>query len=938
MVSIVFFQDQIVACLCEFVEANRTEICSGWRPLFGTLRVANSKHNSAAILDVFRIFLSTDNTLVFANAALDYILCLLSHIRNTVIEDNQENTVTGKGNTEKNATNAERFIKTPEKSGFLDKDTDYPKILNGPVDLCLESLKLLQNCATILSMMYNMPKCPTFNLTHRMNIDTEPQLVDPVIQNTDIVHFNQEQYDQISYKILSMKSDMENCDAENITLMKMDKQSGVLKVWYILLEGLCSATVISAQKNQPYIVETLFVLLKDLIANPGINFGLYCINHLLLPMVQNWLRQNTKIQKSVENWLNFKHCCGLASEILVDYLYQLQGKSDNDENENPGATLALKQLLLILVECVAQPNENIARLGTSCMRHIILSVGQILNSHQWEILVTAIHRACTLSLNPLQQITLAFKQHSDSFYGDLATVKVAARKDSTVEDNQRLNDLAQQVFLMQSQKNCTKCAAKICDCEQNNNLLVDERSYVFLLYPLDITSVLNPDLYTVRVPFRNMVVGILAHQMLIQTISSALLQNLNHVTPILNILQISTCSLRGILTHVNAKHVDILLKCLELSNNRAREFDLRPGLKFLTQKVGNLNKAANLYTQANTSEVVQIIVLIELCLDGIEKYAITPKDLKELLRREEKDCLTDLDYVEEFLKKLQNKWEFLCESYINLTINIPDSENLTESSESLNEINETKFKYGELKRTESFSSSTDSESYLEKEVLPNLNIDEDSVFKETKKANLDENKRSNDVSNSTDDETNELAAKYNKNPKTELNTIKYDTNTLMQMQGTQSVENLQATFKLKYRTRSESKEMDKDVEEKVEAMLEQYRKRKPGQFQNQPRNNPFFSNGTVPPPQPVPPEIQQQRSVSIFKDAESYKITRIETMEACLELLCSLPSDRLTPIAMVLKEGAVLLIGATDEKIKLAAENLLQRMNISYVDHDNFNV
>lgn len=929
------FQDQIVACLCEFVEANRTEICSGWRPLFGTLRVANSKHNAAAILEVFRIFLSTDNTLVFANAALDYILCLLSHIRNTIIEETSQEVPLASVVLNKNA-----FIKTPEKNiGFLERETDLnTKILNGPVDLCLESLKLLQNCATILSMMYNMPKCPTFNLTHRINIDTEPQLVDPIIQNSDVVYFDQEGYDQISYKILSMKNDMENCETENIILTKMDKQSGVLRIWYILIEGLCSATVISAQKNQPYIVETLFSLLKDLIANPGVNFGLYCINHLLLPMVQNWLRQNTKIQKSVESWLNFKHCVGLTSEIIVDYFQQLQCNISSTQLrvENPGATLALKQLVLILIECITQPNENIARLGTSCMRHIILSVGQILTAHQWEILVTGMHRASALSLNPLQQITLAFKQNSDSFYGDLATVKVAARKDSTPEDNKRLNDLAQQVFLMQSQKHCTKCTGKICDCDQNNNILIDERSYVFLLYPLDITSVLNPDLYTVRVPFRNMVVGILAHQMLIQTISSALLQNLNHVTPILNILQINTCSLRGILTHVNAKHVDILLKCLEISNIRAREFDLRPGLKFLTQKVGNLNKAANLYTQANTSEVVQIIVLIELCLDGIEKYSITPKDLKELLRRDEKDkCLTDLDYVEEFLRKLQTKWEFLCESYMKLTITIPE-DSLTDSSETLNEINEPKpFKYGELKRTESFTSSTDSESYLEKEILPNTTIDEKKKTI-TKHLSLEESSKSNlDISNSTDDETNELAAKYNKVLlKIDSNTIKYDMNTLLQMKVAQSVDNIENILKTK-----DGKKFDKEVEEKVEAMLEQYRKRKPGQFQNVPaRHNPFISNNIVPPPQPVPPEIQQQRSISIFKDSDCYKTVRIETMEACLELLCSLPQDRLSPIAMVLKEGAVLLIGATDEKIKLSAESLLQRMNISYVDHDNFDV
>lgn len=419
-------QDQIVACLCEFVEANHAEISSGWRPLFGTLRVANSKHNAAAILEVFRIFLSTDNTLVFANAALDYILCLLSHIRNEDTEDAIENSYT---KSEKNETSL--------------------KVIITPMNLCIECLKLLQNCATILSMMYNMPKCPPFNTTHRVNIDTEPQIVDPVIQNVEVVTFNQDQYEQISYKILNMKQDMENCEREGITLGGMDKTSGVLKIWYVLLEGLSSAIIISPQRNQPYIIEVFFKLLKDLIINPGVNYGLYCINHLLLPMVQNWLRQNTRTQKNWDSWLNFKHCCGLASETLVEYLNHLQGGKRDEvvmqRADNPAATLAIKQLLLILIECVAQPNENVARLGTSCIRHLILSVGQILSTHQWEVLVTGIHRACTVSLNPLYQMILAFKPNSDSFYGDLATVKVAARKDSTVEENQRLFELAQQV-------------------------------------------------------------------------------------------------------------------------------------------------------------------------------------------------------------------------------------------------------------------------------------------------------------------------------------------------------------------------------------------------------------------------------------------------------------------------------------------------------------
>jgi len=41
-------------------------------------------------------------------------------------------------------------------------------------------------------------------------------------------------------------------------------------------------------------------------------------------MVQNWLRQNAKFQKPPDVWQNFKHCCGLASELVVDYLHHVQ--------------------------------------------------------------------------------------------------------------------------------------------------------------------------------------------------------------------------------------------------------------------------------------------------------------------------------------------------------------------------------------------------------------------------------------------------------------------------------------------------------------------------------------------------------------------------------------------------------------------------------------
>ena len=79
-------QDQIIACLYEVVETYRIDIRSGWRPLFGTLRTAK-KHNLSNVIDIFRVFLESDNTLVFANAGLDCILCLMSFLENSALSE-----------------------------------------------------------------------------------------------------------------------------------------------------------------------------------------------------------------------------------------------------------------------------------------------------------------------------------------------------------------------------------------------------------------------------------------------------------------------------------------------------------------------------------------------------------------------------------------------------------------------------------------------------------------------------------------------------------------------------------------------------------------------------------------------------------------------------------------------------------------------------------
>ncbi|KAK9302563.1 hypothetical protein QLX08_005446 [Tetragonisca angustula] len=637
-------QDQIVSCICEFVETNRTEIRSGWRPLFGALRVASVGNSdsveSAPLLEVFRVFLSTDNTLVFANAALDCILCLLKHVR-------------GIGDTESHQD-----------------DQDQVDIVESrKMRLCVESLKYLLSCSDILASMYGMPACPIFHSAQRIQVSTIPQYVDPTIPNSELIRFDkhvesmQETIPEKSHDIL-----MDNVHTIT-TLQSMDKPSGILRVWYILIEGLASATMICPKRYQPHTLETLFHLLRDTLNVPGPTFGLYCVNHLLLPMVQNWLRRTSKIFRGWDNFApNFKQCCGLTTDLVVDYLTHLQGPEvvRNDAYLS-ATTLMLKQLLLVMAECVVQPTESIARLGCACIRHVLVSSGPLLTPEQWEVCGVACYRACSNSLQELHQLTMAFSPRSESFYGDVAQVKVAARRDATIEESERLRQLAAQVFLLEEQRG------------EDTSRRSDDRSYVFLLYPPSVGSTLNPDLYIVRVQLRALVVGLLVHQMLLHCIASILLQGPDSSYPSLSVVIPQSAASTspksvtpGFLSCLASRHIEIFLSALDLSYATALKFDCRPGLKFLVQKVANLPQPANLYRQAGVAWTIKIITLFELCLHEIENTQATLEIVKTILTSspEDKELLKSptLRKLVKYLRQLRTTFEELCESYVEVVL------------------------------------------------------------------------------------------------------------------------------------------------------------------------------------------------------------------------------------------------------------------------------
>ncbi|KAG8200080.1 hypothetical protein JTE90_001936 [Oedothorax gibbosus] len=533
-------QEQIVSSICEFVEGCTTEIRSGWRPLFGALRTVqlpsgNSTfaefnfekeriHHLRVVLDVFEAFLATDNIFVFAYAAVDCLLCLLKHVKGPAELQDVSPPV-------------------PHDSN------DDPSV---PLDMCLAALKYLEKCSDILSSMYKIPTCPVFNSANRIQIYCEPVLVDPVISEMQVIYF--EDPESVSYDSEKGFTSLQSEDIEEIkdinnvpeikdispSLQSLEKHTGIIHVWFLLLEGLAGTLSTCPKQYQSATMETLFRMLTNIKETPGPEFGIYCVNHLLLPMLQNWLRRTTKIYKAWENFAtNFKQCCGLATDLIVDYIQYISDLSSTQLDKEYGVNLMLQQLFLVLTECVAQPTEIISRLGCACIRHAVMSAGEFFTEEMWDIVCRSLRRCCRVSLHSVKQLMVSFHTDSDNFYGDIGEVKVAARRDSSVQDSERLRQLSHQVFLLDCQQEGSRILKSTCVED-------DERSFTFLLFPPDHNPN-DPDATVIRVPFCSLVVGLLSHQILLQTVGSILLQGTQYM-PLSNTLCVRYCYLSISLT------------------------------------------------------------------------------------------------------------------------------------------------------------------------------------------------------------------------------------------------------------------------------------------------------------------------------------------------------------------------------------------------------
>ncbi|MEQ2252918.1 Brefeldin A-inhibited guanine nucleotide-exchange protein 3 [Ilyodon furcidens] len=190
-------------------------------------------------------------------------------------------------------------------------------------------------------------------------------------------------------------------DGIDCVLQEFDDDTGLIQVWILLLEQLTAAVSNCPRQHQPPTLELLFTLLREVTAVPGPGFAIFAVIQLLLPVMLLWLQRS---HGDHSYWdvaaANFKHAIGLSCELVVEHVNSFIHSDIGCESL---INLMLKDLFKLLVVCVSEPAETISRVGCSCIRYVLVTVGPVFTEEMWRLACCALQDAFSATLEPVKR-------------------------------------------------------------------------------------------------------------------------------------------------------------------------------------------------------------------------------------------------------------------------------------------------------------------------------------------------------------------------------------------------------------------------------------------------------------------------------------------------------------------------------------------------------
>lgn len=121
---------------------------------------------------------------------------------------------------------------------------------------------------------------------------------------------------------------------------------------------------------------------------------------------------------------------------------------------------------------------------------------------------------------------------------------------------------------------------------------------------------------------------------------------------------------------MTCEQVSTLILCLDGSFHIGTQFDLKPGLKFLAQKVFNSTVAANLYKQSVTAWSFKLVCLFELSLrlqplsaKEVKSFGELNVSLREIQFQPELSVRSSPQY---YLHQLYRSYTNLCQQFVTM--------------------------------------------------------------------------------------------------------------------------------------------------------------------------------------------------------------------------------------------------------------------------------
>ncbi|XP_055338053.1 brefeldin A-inhibited guanine nucleotide-exchange protein 3-like [Paramacrobiotus metropolitanus] len=570
-------QELIVYSLCNLVETSKSDIKSGWKSLFCTLRGIQIDSKSGSLLqavsDVYEAYLNSDSIRIYTTSLWECIQSLLKLYR-TALDSTTSDSLPLLGQ------NALKYIGHSMQLMFsLHLMSDFPGLVEA---------------ARIRAML-----APVQEIDFVLAIaSTTEMLEEHLLEQIYVWIPGEETRSEIRTKFFTQKrSSSVDVEAVMESMWQWNGKKGILMAVHIVVDGLINGLSTSWSAVNSYAVETIIEVLRNGARQKQYtNFCLLIISTSLVPVMQKMLRR-----KNSRHDGPFQQLIGLLTELVADIFAASAEDLANAEYH-------LDVIFHFLAECLSCSHEATVKLGSSCVRHLVTRMADLPTTVCRESMVRNLLKVVHVAFVPLQDLMSCYSYHSKSIYGDTAHIKIAVTNDSSFMEMQKMRQNAYQIFLTEPQRKNELNAAI------NPDTSAAGKSFAFLVYPSELDYHVSSNLFLKRIP-----VDVLVNSLMCAFQTLNVLQYLlnSHTEP-------------SRIKYLGSYERLMLLCIIRHIYTLACDFDNLSGLKFLIKRVFSSPYAINLCQLVETSgnlhttELINILLLQRKSSSGVALFSDCP--------------------------------------------------------------------------------------------------------------------------------------------------------------------------------------------------------------------------------------------------------------------------------------------------------------------------